>query len=98
MQLFAALVDTCYVLFIQRLSIHFLGYARLQLLLCECTKAPLRENGHYISLCKCTMNFCVSTGPLDVEACLHFDLFSVEKSFFPCPETNPGRRLRIGSL
>ena len=42
-------------------------YARLQLLLCECTKAHLCEHGHYISLCKCTMNFCVSTGSLDVE-------------------------------
>ena len=43
------------------------GGARLQLLLCECTKAHLCEHGHYISLCKCTMNFCVSTGSLDVE-------------------------------
>jgi hypothetical protein len=41
------------------------SHTRLQLLLCECAKAPLREHGHYISLCKCTMNFGVSTGSLE---------------------------------
>ena len=48
-------------------TIFVCSHARLQLLLYECTKAHLCEHGHYISLCKCTMNFCVSTGSLDVE-------------------------------